>query len=149
MTAWGERTRVAWAALARLSLIVSLWHAPVPWVHQHSADAPDLTVHLATHHAHDHGEACGWHMHCELPLWGHTDDGAPTGDHSESPGRLFFDPAASPSSEIGPVGAVAVTTLVEWPVPSLSDAVPVSGKTFLQSLFMRGAARPVCGRCQC
>jgi hypothetical protein len=65
---------------ARLALhtavLVSLWHAPVPWVHFHDLAGPKveqldpLSLHVAEFHAEDLGKgltALDWHVHLVLP----------------------------------------------------------------------------------
>jgi len=55
-------------------LVVSVWQAPVPWVHLHSlqagaSDAPALVEHLRTFHSASRvqlSEPLGWHLHFAL-----------------------------------------------------------------------------------
>jgi hypothetical protein len=60
----------------RAVLALSLWHAPIPWVHAHEIDGPDvdhsqvLSLHVAEFHSHElnQGEKkLDWHMHLVLP----------------------------------------------------------------------------------
>jgi hypothetical protein len=60
----------------RVVLALSLWHAPIPWVHAHEIDGPDvdhlqvLSRHVAEFHSRElnQGEKkLDWHMHLVLP----------------------------------------------------------------------------------
>ena len=60
----------------RAVLAMSLWHAPIPWVHAHEIEGPDvdhsqiLSRHVAEFHSRElsHGEKqLDWHMHLVLP----------------------------------------------------------------------------------
>ena len=59
----------------RLLLVLSLWHAPLPWVHSHAMAGPivDQVASLARHIDEFHPDAAqdtleaGWHMHLVLP----------------------------------------------------------------------------------
>jgi hypothetical protein len=60
----------------RVVLALSLWHAPIPWVHAHEIDGPDvdhslvLSRHVAEFHSRElsRGEKrLDWHMHLVLP----------------------------------------------------------------------------------
>lgn len=60
----------------RAALIVSLWHAPIPWVHFHDLKGPQvedldpLSRHVAEFHADDLDlgrRAVDWHAHLVLP----------------------------------------------------------------------------------
>src|SRR4029450_8695937 len=60
----------------RVLLVLSLWHAPIPWVHPPQIDGPDvdhlqvLSRHVAEFHSRElnHGEkSLDWHMHLVLP----------------------------------------------------------------------------------
>lgn len=61
--------------ILRLCLMVSLWHAPVPWLHFHEADGADgpaqiqLLKHLDVFHRDNpmDGRELGWHIHFALP----------------------------------------------------------------------------------
>lgn len=73
--------------LWRLCLVLSLWHAPVPWIHIHRDEAADalarsrLTNHLLRHHTvgEEIETESGWHWHLVLPRW--CMDGARTPCH--------------------------------------------------------------------
>ena len=144
-----KRWAVGAAICSRLALLVSLWHAPVPWVHRHHPTA-DLPVHLATHHAHDPGVAGGWHMHCELPLWGHTEHGgSPADDHHHGCGRVFFDPAIGPSASTGLVGWDAGPWTATILAPVVTPCSVAQQDAFLHSLLMDASRPPVFRRCQC
>jgi hypothetical protein len=60
----------------RVAIVVSLWHAPIPWVHVHELQGPTvdrlalLSQHVSEFHAQDLGAGAGpldWHMHVILP----------------------------------------------------------------------------------
>jgi hypothetical protein len=62
--------------LLRVLLVLSLWHAPIPWVHAHDLDGPDvarlqmLSQHIAAFHTReiDLGQQrLEWHVHFVLP----------------------------------------------------------------------------------
>jgi hypothetical protein len=62
--------------LLRVLLVLSLWHAPIPWVHSHDLDGPDvarltmLSEHVAAFHAREVGlgqQHLEWHLHLVLP----------------------------------------------------------------------------------
>ena len=70
-TRYGLSSRVLCVALA-----LSLWHAPIPWVHVHDLEGPEverlqlLSQHVAEFHARDLGQGGGrlaWHAHLVLP----------------------------------------------------------------------------------
>jgi hypothetical protein len=69
-----RRTRARLALHA--VLIVSLWHAPVPWVHFHDLESPqvaqseELSNHVFEFHSHDllvGLKSLSWHAHLVLP----------------------------------------------------------------------------------
>lgn len=94
----------------RAALVVSLWHAPVPWVHFHDLEGPQvesldpLSRHIAEYHAGDvhHGhKSLTWHTHLVLPwcLDGH--DACPRdhdGDHAPRPDDTWLVVTAGASS---------------------------------------------------
>lgn len=60
----------------RLLLVLSLWHAPIPWIHAHDVQGPDvdsrtlLSEHVAEFHARELAEGrqrLDWHAHLILP----------------------------------------------------------------------------------
>src|SRR5262249_55342873 len=62
--------------ILRVVLALSLWHAPIPWVHAHEIDGPEvdhslvLSRHVAEFHSRElsQGERrLDWHMHLVLP----------------------------------------------------------------------------------
>lgn len=69
----------------RLALVLSVWQAPIPWVHAHSLEAgvgaaPGLARHLRDFHSGTvatHAVSPGWHLHFGLlgDLMGGEDDG--------------------------------------------------------------------------
>jgi hypothetical protein len=72
--------------VSRLVLVVSLWQAPVPWIHSHDTNVADDASPLSTcefaEHLHAfHGLSAvnsnvefGWHCHWILPPWMHAVD---------------------------------------------------------------------------
>lgn len=74
--------------LARVGLILSLWQAPIPWLHSHGTDLEpsssarlisELRDHLDTFHRPfeiNSEEDFGWHCHWIIPSWFHTSDDA-------------------------------------------------------------------------
>lgn len=101
----------------RACLIVSLWQAPVPWIHTHGTDligaaragiAQDLVHHLALFHPSinpDSAQNLGWHLHWVLPCWGHAIDDTPDDE--------------SPATEIMTFDQATVSSAVPVPVPDL------------------------------
>lgn len=115
LTATFSRLRHATLIVVRLSLILSLWQAPIPWVHCHGTDisiiqSVDAASELSNHLAAFHGNAThefvpldfdlGWHFHWILPCWGHALDQTPQ-DQPPSEECMTFDQvtvSANPSS---------------------------------------------------
>jgi hypothetical protein len=74
-------------------LVVSLWHAPIPWVHFHDLEGPHvelldpLSLHVAEYHARDLDggrKALDWHAHLVLP-WRLDLHHSDSGDEGEAP----------------------------------------------------------------
>lgn len=66
------------ATLFRVLLALSLWQAPIPCGHQHTASAECLAKHLARFHAGEQAtDRLGWHWHLTLP-----DEGLPVSGNS-------------------------------------------------------------------
>ncbi len=128
-------------ALFRLACIVSLWQAPVPWVHTHAAEV-DLQEHLAAFHANaDEFSTRGWHWHAVLPPWGQTE---PAGDAPDATLRVQFV-SAIPGSvlDFGVAPAFSLTYLTIptdrlWGIPA-----PVGRRHFLTSLLADHNAQAV------
>ncbi|MGE5191208.1 MAG: hypothetical protein ACM3U2_01820 [Deltaproteobacteria bacterium] len=62
--------------MLRFVLMLSLWHAPIPWVHAHQIEGPQvehlqlLSQHVAEFHARELSqgeETLDWHVHLVLP----------------------------------------------------------------------------------
>jgi len=62
--------------LLRIVVVLSLWHAPIPWVHVHEFEGPQverlesLARHIAEFHARDlywGNTTVNWHSHLVLP----------------------------------------------------------------------------------
>ena len=76
-----SRTNSLCGVIARFGLIVSLWQAPIPWIHSHGTNPPELANSLKScefqHHLslfHNDAEMSsdedfGWHCHWILPVW--------------------------------------------------------------------------------
>lgn len=118
-------------SLWRLCLVLSLWHAPVPWIHIHRAEASDalaksrLTNHLLRRHAvgDEIERETGWHWHLVLPRW--CVDGARTSCHEcaddeDRPVSMpeFDDGLPAPQAIQVSLLADAGQPLVEPPVPN-------------------------------
>lgn len=88
--------RRAVLATLRLACILSLWHAPVPWMHIHSDDDVDLASHLRHFHSEPstvpHEESLGWHWHLALPLWGQTPSSMSEEDEPSPCAKIHLDP---------------------------------------------------------
>lgn len=81
--------------VARIGLILSLWQAPVPWLHCHGTDlvagissqtAGELMTHLDSFHRPyeiNSDEEFGWHCHWIIPSWFHDSNETP--DEHQSP----------------------------------------------------------------
>jgi hypothetical protein len=93
----------------RLCLLVSLWQAPIPWIHRHGTETEDVITktgaefrqHLTLWHGaieSDLDEDLGWHCHWILPMWGHALDEIPD-DEPPSQEVLAFDQAMVSSTE--------------------------------------------------
>ena len=82
--------------ISRLCLILSLWQAPVPWLHCHGSDMASVASATSTHersyhlirfHQSDDLEtdaSFGWHYHWVLPFWSRTFDQT---SHEELPSQ--------------------------------------------------------------
>ncbi len=83
--------------MLRLACVLSLWHAPIPWVHIHSTDDAELANHIHHFHpelreaAHDGPE--GWHWHTVLPPWGRNPSSTSEEDEPTPWTVVEFDPA--------------------------------------------------------
>lgn len=132
--------RGAWRNLLRLLMILSMWQAPVPFLHCHSLRAEDaggdvvMRQHLVRFHreALSHpGFGLGWHVHFELPaeFFGCQDD-------DDSPARSRGDSARVERA------AVAETRLeVSSPAsPEIERLLPGLDSGDLRAV--RGEARP-------
>jgi hypothetical protein len=66
-----RRSRRYVSAVLRISLILSLWDAPLPWIHAHPALATDdgLVSHLTRYHlaADETRSKSDWHLHFLVP----------------------------------------------------------------------------------
>ena len=142
MHQWFASTGSRWkTALFRLACIVSLWQAPVPWVHIHAAEV-DLQEHLAAFHSHvDEFATLGWHWHAVLPPWGQTE---PTGDAPDATLRVQFA-TAIPGSVLD-FGVAPAVSLTDMAIPTDQLRVipaPVGMRHFLASLLADHTAQVV------
>src|SRR5690606_12773720 len=81
--------------LVRLMLLVSVWQAPIPWIHAHATDDSArldqrLAYHLEQFHPNlraDGMAEAGWHLHFGLPfeLLGEPSEETPSGPKSSHP----------------------------------------------------------------
>jgi len=83
----------------RLVLVLSLWHAPLPWVHAHmmpkraGGHAHALARHVHALHAEDieHGAThLAWHLHLVLPWCVEGETRCPSDDPSDDEGHIGF-----------------------------------------------------------
>lgn len=129
------------AALFRLACIVSLWQAPVPWVHSHAAEV-GLQEHLAAFHADaDELTTLGWHWHAVLPPWGQAEHSK---DAPASTLRVQF--SAAISAPVSDLGLAAPETLTFLTVPTVlpqGPPAPESARHFLASLLAEHPAQTV------
>src|SRR5262245_9754318 len=98
----------------RLALLLSLWHAPIPWIHAHDLIGPSVE-HLDSLHRHveefhagerSHGEAhLDLHAHLILP-WGggldsrHSPDGSDEEDADDGYQLQWEGPAGASSKSV-------------------------------------------------
>jgi hypothetical protein len=82
------------SAALRLSVVLSLWHAPIPWIHAHDLEGPevDRLPLLARHVNEFHGREVtrgqhhlDWHLHLVLP-WSLVHDTSCPEDGHPQPG---------------------------------------------------------------
>jgi len=90
------------ARFVHVALVLSLWHAPIPWVHTHELVGPQvdsrqlLSQHIAEFHSRELSrgeERLDWHLHLVLPwcLVHHLP--CPDGDHPRGAFDDLFDGA--------------------------------------------------------
>ena len=106
-----DRWGIAGMISMRLCLIVSLWQAPIPWVHCHDAnvcvsqslsEATNLSNHLANFHSSGIATVeseIGWHWHWILPCWSHAIDQTPD-DEPPAQEVVTFDQATISSTSL-------------------------------------------------
>lgn len=77
--AFESLTQVARVVVLTVLALLSVWRAPLPWIHQHvglsgaTVEQPSLIEHLGTSHVENlESDWFGWHFHWVLP--GHTSD---------------------------------------------------------------------------
>jgi hypothetical protein len=68
--------QTATGRLLRVVMVLSLWHAPIPWIHVHEFEGPQvqrldsLSRHIAAFHSHElkkESPPPDWHAHLVLP----------------------------------------------------------------------------------
>src|SRR5436190_15874990 len=68
--------QTATGRVLRVVMVLSLWHAPIPWIHVHEFEGPQverldsLSRHIAAFHAHELNKgrpSVDWHAHLVLP----------------------------------------------------------------------------------
>ena len=131
------------AIVVRMCLVLSLWQAPIPWIHCHDTTGDeastkcevDLRVHLAVWHAEptDHDHDLGWHLHWILPMWGHALDDTPD-DEPPAEEAFAFDQVLPNTDDISMPVVLALSAVPFLEIPGL---VPVShsvvARTFMQA----------------
>ncbi len=79
-------------AVLRLFIVLSLWHAPIPWIHAHDIEGPEvdrlplLARHVNEFHVREvtHGQRhLDWHLHLVLPWSLVHDTSCPDDDHPQ------------------------------------------------------------------
>src|SRR5438309_1651419 len=83
----------------RAAIVLSLWHAPIPWVHAHDLDGPRvegrqlLSEHVAEFHGRELSQGqkrLDWHMHLVLPWCIVHHLPCPDSDHRQPASDDFF-----------------------------------------------------------
>jgi hypothetical protein len=117
------RRNLACLIAARLCLVISLWQAPVPWLHRHPVSAENgtserLTLELQKHLSAFHptirspfDQDLGWHCHWVLPSWTHALDNTPD-DESPADEEVVFDSALAASLESTAIHSIHVSATV-------------------------------------
>jgi hypothetical protein len=107
-----NRLRRTALIVVRLGLIVSLWQAPIPWLHSHGTDIAQIApatnaTELATHLAIFHDDVApgsehdfGWHWHWVLPSWSHALDDTPDDERPSEEAVAFDTSTAAPSKSL-------------------------------------------------
>jgi hypothetical protein len=141
-----HRVRTSLQKAVALCLMVSLWPAPVPWVHSHDVHAsePRLASHLTEYHAHDGADSHeGWHLHFAY-LWRLADDPQSPEEPQEPPPcqRPVTPATASPAIlTAAPPTAAFLSDVVFDPLPSGSSwAWDVSGHRICPGTFLNSFA---------
>jgi hypothetical protein len=111
----------------RLGLIVSLWPAPVPWLHSHREESrPSLVFHLQEFHSGNSDEHEGWHIHFTY-LWRLADDPCAPEDRDEPPPCQL---PATPAIAASAVSIVAPASLASFDViaPAATLRAQITGR---------------------
>jgi hypothetical protein len=102
----------------RVMLALSLWHAPIPWVHVHDLEGPQvehlesLGRHVAEFHSRDIASGrsrLAWHAHLVLPWSLNHHLPCPDGDRRD-PGRDDFVGIKSTPAGMNPAHAIGQPT---------------------------------------
>ena len=109
------------SVMGRLALIVSLWHAPLPILHAHGADAAEsVPVALVDHLVEFHPDVTlnsdvdlGWHWHLVLPPASHPCEQSPDGNCPLCP---HDTPATLPQVQtlMASVQVIDVGSILSW-----------------------------------
>ena len=154
----------------RVLIAVSLWHAPIPWVHSHDLEGPQvdrlevLSQHVAEFHASDLGQAenrLNWHFHLVLP-WclvhhfpcpDNEDRGAGSdefvasmkmGAASQASGKVLGEPTVR--AFLNAAGGLAHSTLLLGSAgPSLAIAARTRGTHFFETYGRSASVRDLVG----
>jgi len=129
--------------LLSLALVLSLWHAPIPWVHVHDLEGPQverlqlLSQHVADFHARDLSQGTArlaWHAHLVLPWCLVHHSPCPKGDEREPGADDFLG-----SVKITAVGAVVGDAIGQPTTRAFLAGVPVADQLLTES-YSPGAA---------
>ncbi len=122
----------------RAVLVLSLWHAPIPWVHAHEIEGPQverlrlLSQHVAEFHARELSQGTrvlDWHAHLILPWCLVHHFPCPAQDEHE-PGSDEYFGGASLTNVAGTISAkmlgqpAARAFLAGFPVPDHAAVLP-------------------------
>lgn len=145
----------AFVAMLRLACVLSLWHAPIPWVHIHSTDAAELGNHIRQFHPEllqtMHEEPSGWHCHMVLPPWGRN-PASPSEEEEPTPWTVIeFAPAVVVAVVSWHVDVDhAVWNPVHQPMMSSHWTRSVgSGDEFLGIYLLNRSAQQILSVCLC
>ena len=128
--------------VARLGLILSLWQAPVPWLHNHGTNiteisSPLLASEFCEHLLLFHGgnelnsdEEFGWHCHWILPSWIHFADEASGVSGQKTDDVTRFDSVIPIPVTSGPVEVLALAATPIMGIVCRMDSFERWGRNF-------------------